>query len=125
MSRKILVVDDESHIRRLVETYLKRNGFEVVTASTGAEALCVMERVAPDAVVLDIVMPASIMDGLAVLKVIKDSPVHQGVPVIILTGQKCVTADKQRGMDAGAYAYLFKPFNPIELLVTVQEALSA
>lgn len=117
MSQKILVVDDEPHIVRLVQVNLEKAGYTVSTASNGREALDVVEEVQPDLVVLDVMMPE--MDGLEALKRLKENPVTSEIPVILLTA-KAQDADVFEGWKSGADLYLTKPFNPGELLLFVQ-----
>ena len=92
MAKKILVVDDERHIVRLVEVNLQRAGYDVVVAYDGVEALEVFAREKPDMVVLDVMMPR--MDGFEVLKKLQADPESRNVPVIMLTA-KGQEADRQ------------------------------
>lgn len=117
MAKKILVVDDERHIVRLVQVNLERAGYEVVTAYDGVEALEKMKTENPDMVVLDVMMPR--MDGFEVLKNLQADPRYQDVPVIMLTA-KAQDADIFKGWASGVSSYLTKPFNPRELLVFVE-----
>lgn len=117
MPKKILAVDDEKHIVRLVQINLQKEGYEVVTASNGREAL---ERVAsekPDLVVMDVMMPE--MDGFEALKKLKEDDATADIPVIMLTA-KAQDADVFRGWQSGADLYLTKPFNPLELITFVK-----
>lgn len=117
MPKKILAVDDERHIVRLVEVNLQRAGYEVVTASDGREALEKVKNEKPDLVVLDVMMPY--MDGFEVLKNLKGDPSTADIPVIMLTA-KAQDADVFRGWQSGVDCYLTKPFNPMELLTFVK-----
>jgi two-component system alkaline phosphatase synthesis response regulator PhoP/two-component system response regulator VicR len=117
MAKKILVVDDERHIVRLVEVNLARAGYEVVTAYDGVEALEKVEQEIPDMVVLDVMMPR--MDGFEVLKNLQADDKYRDIPVIMLTA-KAQDADIFKGWQSGVSSYLTKPFNPKELLVFVQ-----
>jgi DNA-binding response OmpR family regulator len=117
MAKKILAVDDEKHIVRLVQINLQKEGYEVVTASNGREAL---ERVAsdkPDLIIMDVMMPE--MDGFGALKILKADTATAGIPVIMLTA-KAQDADVFQGWKSGADLYLTKPFNPQELLTFVR-----
>lgn len=105
----ILVVDDEPPILRLVKAKLKVDGYEVLTASRGEEALRIVEDEMPDLVVLDVMMPE--MDGFETLRRIRQ---RSQVPVIMLTARGS-DADKLRGLQSGADDYVTKPFNPDEL----------
>jgi two-component system alkaline phosphatase synthesis response regulator PhoP/two-component system response regulator VicR len=117
MPKKILAVDDERHIVRLVEVNLARAGYQVVTAFDGREALQKVEAEKPDLVVLDVMMPY--MDGFEVLRNLKANPVTAEIPVIMLTA-KAQDADVFRGWQSGVDCYLTKPFNPMELLTFVK-----
>jgi two-component system, OmpR family, alkaline phosphatase synthesis response regulator PhoP len=117
MPKKILAVDDERHIVRLVEVNLARAGYQVVTAFDGREALQKVEAEKPDLVVLDVMMP--FMDGFEVLRNLKANPETAEIPVIMLTA-KAQDADVFRGWQSGVDCYLTKPFNPMELLTFVK-----
>jgi len=121
MDKHVLVVDDEAHIRRIVEINLKRLGCRVTLAADGVEAL---ERVAadrPDLVVLDVMMPR--MDGFETLRRLKGDPETSAIPVMMLTARS-QDQDLFEGQRAGAVLYLTKPFSPQALLEGVQQALS-
>jgi two-component system, OmpR family, alkaline phosphatase synthesis response regulator PhoP len=115
--KKILAVDDEKYIVRLVEVNLQRAGYQVVTAYDGREALAKVESEKPDLVVLDVMMP--FMDGFEVLRTLKADPKTKDIPVIMLTA-KAQDADVFRGWQSGVDCYLTKPFNPMELLTFVK-----
>ena len=122
MPKKILAVDDERHIVRLVQVNLEKHGYEVVTAYDGKEALAKVESEKPDLVVLDVMMP--FMDGIEVLQTLRKNPATRDLPVIMLTA-KAQDADVFRGWSSGADCYLTKPFNPMELLSFVKRILQA
>lgn len=106
---KILVVDDEASIRRILETRLSMMGYNVVTAADGEEAIIVFRRELPNLVILDVMMPK--LDGYGVCQEIrKDS----NVPIIMLTALGDV-ADRITGLELGADDYVIKPFSPKEL----------
>lgn len=117
MARKILVVDDERHIVRLVEVNLTRAGYDVLTAYDGVEALEVVQKDKPDMIVLDVMMPR--MDGFEVLRKLQADSETQNIPVIMLTA-KAQDADIFKGWSSGVSSYLTKPFNPRELLTFVE-----
>lgn len=117
MAKKILVVDDERHIVRLVEVNLTRAGYEIATAYDGIEALEKVKSEKPDMIVLDVMMPR--MDGFEVLKRLQADASTQDIPVIMLTA-KAQDADIFRGWSSGVSSYLTKPFNPRELLTFVE-----
>ncbi|HEY3398643.1 MAG TPA: response regulator [Armatimonadota bacterium] len=117
MPRKILVVDDERHIVRLVEVNLAKSGFTVITAFDGVEALEQVAKEKPDMVILDVMMPR--MDGFEVLKRLQADASTRDIPVIMLTA-KAQDADIFRGWSSGVSSYLTKPFNPRELITFVE-----
>jgi two-component system, OmpR family, alkaline phosphatase synthesis response regulator PhoP len=120
--KKILAVDDEPSIRRLVEVNLQRAGYAITTAPDGQEALNQIARERPDMVLLDVMMPR--MDGFELLRRLKADPATAGIPVLMLTA-KAQDADVFRGLQSGADFYLTKPFNPKELLMWVQRVFGA
>ncbi|NLH98603.1 MAG: response regulator [Chthonomonadales bacterium] len=122
MAKKILAVDDEKAIVRLVQVNLEREGYEVVTAYDGREALEKVASERPDLVVLDVMMPY--MDGFEVLQQLKKNPETRDIPVIMLTA-KAQDADVFRGWQSGVDCYLTKPFNPMELKQFVKRVFKA
>ena len=117
MPKKILAVDDERHIVRLVQINLQKEGYEVVTAGNGREALEKVKSEKPDLTVMDVMMPE--MDGFEALENLKADEVTAKIPVIMLTA-KAQDADVFSGWQKGADLYLTKPFNPSELLTFVK-----
>ena len=116
----VLVAEDDEDILLLVATRLTRDGFDVVTARTGAEALeLVLER-RPQVAVLDIGMPPP--DGLEVVRRIRADPLLNGTRLLLLTA-KAQESDVRRGIEAGADAYISKPFSPAELSARVRALL--
>jgi two-component system KDP operon response regulator KdpE len=113
----VLVADDEPRITKLVALALREDGFRVVTAGSGRDALAKAEQARPDIVLLDIVMPD--LDGFEVMRELQE---RRPVPVILLSA-KGSTADKARGLDLGADDYLAKPFHPDELTARVRAVL--
>jgi two-component system alkaline phosphatase synthesis response regulator PhoP len=118
--QKVLVVDDERHIVRLVQVTLEREGYEVVSAFDGKDALKKVASEKPDLIVLDVMMPR--MDGFEVLKHLRADPARY-TPVIMLTA-KAQDVDVFNGWRAGVDCYLTKPFNPQELLTFARRILS-
>jgi two-component system alkaline phosphatase synthesis response regulator PhoP/two-component system response regulator VicR len=117
MAKKILVVDDERHIVRLVQVNLERAGYTVVTAYDGREALQKVDAEHPDLIVLDVMMPY--MDGFETVKRLRANPATRDLPVIMLTA-KAQDQDVFQGYSHGVDIYLTKPFNPIELLTFIK-----
>jgi DNA-binding response OmpR family regulator len=118
----VLVVEDETDIRELIRLNLAMDGFEVLTAANGQEALDVVRGVRPDAIILDVMMPG--LDGWAVLARLKamDDTMAQ-VPVVMLTARSS-ELDRVRGGIEGAVRYLTKPFVPDELRDTIADVLA-
>ena len=114
---KILIADDEPHIRELVRLYLSREGYELEFASDGQEALEKAVMLQPDLVVLDLMMPK--LDGFEVTKGIRQD---SDVPILMLTVRR-EDAVKVAGFELGADDYLTKPFNPKELVARVKAIL--
>lgn len=114
---KLLLVDDDPHIRELVRVFLSKEGFEVLEAGDGVEALEVLESATPDLVILDIMMPN--MDGWQLARELRE---HYDFPVLMLTAVG-ETSNKIRGFELGADDYLVKPFEPLELVVRVKALL--
>lgn len=117
MTQKILVVDDEAEIVRLVRAYLERAGFAVVTASEGDEALAVFRHERPNLVVLDLNLPG--LDGLDVCRAMRRD---SDVPIIMLTARLEET-DRLIGLELGADDYVVKPFSPREIVARVRAVL--
>ncbi len=113
MGYKILIADDEAEIRNVLHLYLEIDGYEVVEAENGLEALEKMKREQPDLVILDIMMPG--LDGYRVLRNIRE---QNNIPVIMLSA-KDADADKILGLDLGADDYITKPFGPLEAVARV------
>lgn len=113
----VLVADDEVRITKLVSLALREQGFRVVTAGGGTEALQKAEEYRPDVVVLDIVMPD--LDGIEVMRELQE---RRPVPIILLTA-KGSTSDKAKGLDLGADDYIAKPFHPDELAARIRAVL--
>jgi two-component system alkaline phosphatase synthesis response regulator PhoP len=117
MSKKILVVDDELKMVKLVRTYLESAGFQVAVAHVGQKALAVFRHEQPDLVVLDLMLPH--IDGLDVARAIRRT---SDVPIIMLTA-RAEEADRLVGLELGADDYVVKPFSPRELVARVRAVL--
>ena len=119
----VLIVDDEQHIRLLIEQTLEEledDGVELLTASDGEEALDVVANHHPDLVFLDVMMPKR--NGFEVCRSIKDDPATAATTVVLLTA-KGQAYDREQGAAAGADEYLTKPFDPDDLLQRARVAL--
>ncbi len=117
MAKKILVVDDEPKIVRLVQAYLEKAGFQVIPAYRGQEALDLFKREEPALIVLDLMLPD--IDGMDVARKIRK---ESDVPIIMLTA-RTEEADRVAGLELGADDYVVKPFNPRELVARVRAVL--
>jgi DNA-binding response OmpR family regulator len=113
MSRKVLLCDDDPLLVDLVQYRLSSQGWEVVVARDGGEAMARLAEGAPDAIILDAMMP--VVDGYEVLRRLRESPATATTPVIMLTARKQET-DVLRALDLGASDYMVKPFIPQELV---------
>lgn len=122
MGKRILIVDDQSELRKLVRMTLESSDYELHEAGNGSRTLELLGVIKPHLVVLDIMMPGAV-DGLEVCETIKNNPELKRIKVVLLSanGQQ---ADLKRGRQAGAEAYLVKPFSPLELIETVDRLLA-
>ena len=121
-SLRILVVDDSSTIRRSAESMLTAEGYEVVTAENGFEALSKVARHNPDLIFVDIMMPR--LDGYQTCAIIKNNAEYRSTPVVMLTSKDGLF-DQARGRVVGSDLYLTKPFTKEELLAAVAQHASA
>ena len=117
MSKTIMVVDDEKRLVSLVESYLTQEGYRVVTAHNGKDALSVARREKPDLIVLDVMMPE--MDGYEFLR---KHRADNNTPIILLTA-RVDDEEKVIGLEVGADDYMTKPFRPRELVARVRAVL--
>ena len=117
MSKTIMVVDDEKRLVSLVESYLTQEGYRVVTANNGKEALPVASREKPDLIILDMMMPE--MDGYEFMRHHRK---EQDTPIILLTA-RVDDDEKVIGLEVGADDYMTKPFRPRELVARVRAVL--
>jgi len=123
MNRKILIVDDEAHLRMLIEQTLEDlqdEGVELLTAGNGEEALEKIKAEKPNLVFLDVMMPK--MSGFDVCHAVKNELGMKEVHIVLLTA-KGQEFDKQKGQEAGADLYMTKPFDPDALLAKAKEVL--
>jgi len=116
-SPTIMVVDDSKTIRRTAETLLQREGFSVVTAEDGFEALAKIAALKPDIIFVDIMMPR--LDGYQTCALIKNNPEFKNTPVIMLSSKDGLF-DKAKGRIVGSDQYVTKPFSKVEILEAVQ-----
>lgn len=114
---RILVIDDDENISKVIRLYLEKEGMEALLASNGKAGLEVFSKESPDLVLLDIMMPE--MDGIEVIKNIRK---ESAVPVIMLTA-KGDTFDKVLALELGADDYIVKPFEPKELIARIKAVI--
>jgi DNA-binding response OmpR family regulator len=116
--KKILIVDDEPNILMSLEFLMKKEGYEVFIARNGREAIDILNKEMPDALILDIMMPE--VDGLEVCELVKSNEETQHIKVIFLTA-KAKDSDIEKGYAAGADLYLNKPFATKELVKKINQ----
>jgi DNA-binding response OmpR family regulator len=116
--KKILVVDDEKHMVRLMEYNLKKQGYSVDTAFNGMDAMHKVEEKKPDLILLDIKMP--VMNGFEVCVKLKENPETRNIPIIIVS----VIADKEEIASLEVASHIAKPFDPVELVNEVKLAFA-
>ena len=120
MSYRVVAVDDNPVVTGLIAAVLGQAGYDVEVAPAGGEALVILQRNPPDLLLLDLEMPG--LDGLEVLRILRDEKVCQGVPVIMLTGESDVHY-VGRARELGAAGYLLKPFRAQDLTAKVRRVL--
>lgn len=122
MRKKILLVEDDAELVELVSFNLKKAGFAIGTATDGVEALKKARSVAPDLIVLDLMLPE--LDGFAVCEILRRNPLTASIPIIMVTALSSELA-RLAGLDSGANDYMIKPFSPKELVLRVERCLKA
>lgn len=121
MPATVLVVDDDPVILRLLEVNFDMEGYTVLSAADGAAALEVARESHPDVVVSDVMMPR--MSGIELVQALRADDRTSDIPILLLSA-KAQNADVKAGLDAGADAYLTKPFEPLELVERVAALLA-
>lgn len=120
MAKKVLIVDDEANIVAALDYLLRRSGYEVSVAATGDEALRQVEAIAPDLVLLDVMMPQK--SGYEVCRRIRERPEWSAVKIVMLSA-KGREAEVSKGMSLGADLYVTKPFSNAALVARIRELL--
>ncbi len=121
MGRRILIIDDEEDIRQVAGLSLETvAGWDVILANSGAQGIETAAREVPDAILLDVMMPA--MDGPTTFQHLRDNPVTASIPVLLLTA-KVQGSDQRRFAALGVAGILFKPFDPLTLSRQVADTL--
>lgn len=118
--RRVLVVDDEIHIVHVVAIKLRNNGYDVITANNGAEALELAQQENPDIIVTDYQMP--VMSGLELVKELRENEITKNTPVILLTARSFAISKEEQD-DLQISTCLSKPFSPRELLGDIEDIL--
>src|SRR6267378_1935087 len=116
MSAKILVVDDEEDMVQLVSYNLRVNGYEVLSANTGLEALAKARKSLPNLIILDLMLEG--MDGYSICEILRSQPATADLPIIMLTALSGQIA-RLNGLAVGANEFLTKPFSPQQLVLSV------
>lgn len=120
MNERILVAEDQPHIRALIQYKLRNSGYQVVAVEDGEAALKSARESKPDLILLDVMMP--LMTGFEVLAALKQSEETRQIPVLLVTAQSSET-EVLRGLELGADDYITKPFSPNELAARVKTVL--
>ena len=118
--RTILLVDDDPDIREIVRIVLEDQGTTIFEASNGVEGLQVAREKRPDLIILDWMMPG--MEGIDVARALRRDTETENIPIIMLTSRDADT-DFEQSRQVGVFAYLVKPFSPLQLVSTVESAL--
>ena len=113
MAKKILIVDDEPNLVKILESRLKSNGYDVISAIDGQQGLDRVRQDKPDLVILDLMLPK--LHGYEVCKQLRADSTHKDIPIVMLTASG-KAGDIQEGLNQGANAYIAKPFQPEALL---------
>jgi two-component system cell cycle response regulator DivK len=120
MTQRILVVEDQEDNRRILRDLLTSGGFALLEATTGEEGVLMAEKHRPDLILMDVQMP--VLDGYEATRRIKAQPELRHIPIVVVTSY-ALSGDDTKAREAGADAYVAKPFSPRELLATVRRFL--
>lgn len=120
MAKKILIVDDSASMRQMVSFTLKSNGYEVIEAVDGVDALAKAKATTVNMVITDLNMPK--MDGITLIKELRKNPSTKFVPIVMLTTES-QAEKKQEGKNAGASGWIVKPFQPDQLIGVVKKLI--
>ena len=119
-NKQLLLIDDDPNLILLVKDYLEFRGYQVTTAGNGREALDVLQALAPDMIICDVMMPE--MDGHTFVQHVRDNPETEWIPILFLSA-KGQSQDRVKGLNTGADVYMVKPFEPEELVAQVESSL--
>lgn len=117
MSKRILIVEDHADIRKLIRMTLEFESFEIHEAANADEGLKMVRQLKPDLLLLDVMMPGQ-LDGIDLCRIVKSDP-SLGRPQVVMLTARGQAKDIETGMNAGADAYLLKPFSPLKLIETI------
>ena len=117
MSKRILIVEDHADIRKLIRMTLEFESFEIHEAANADEGLKMVRQLKPDLLLLDVMMPSQ-LDGIDLCRIVKSDP-SLGRPQVVMLTARGQAKDIETGMNAGADAYLLKPFSPLKLIETI------
>ena len=120
MSKTIMTVDDSASMRQMISFTLEKEGYEVITAEDGVDAIKKLETSAVDMIITDLNMPR--MDGIELIKSVRTMNQYKFIPIIMLTTES-VDSKKQEGKSAGATGWIVKPFKPEQLIGVVKKVL--
>lgn len=121
--KRVLIVEDQTDIRKLIRMTLEFEAYDIHEASDGATGLSLARSERPDIMLLDVMMPGE-MDGLQVCQALKKDPATRDIKVVLLTARG-QARDREAGQLAGANEYLVKPFSPLQLIDTIESLLQA
>ncbi len=116
--KRVLIVEDQADIRKLIHMTLEFEAYEIHEAADGAQGLRLASALRPDLILLDVMMPGE-LDGLQVCQRIKQDPTLAGIKIVLLTARG-QARDREAGTKAGADDYLVKPFSPLQLIDTIE-----
>ena len=116
-SKSILIVEDHADIRKLIRMTLEFESFEIHEAANADEGLKMVRQLKPDLLLLDVMMPGQ-LDGIGLCRIVKSDP-SLGRPQVVMLTARGQAKDIEAGMNAGADAYLLKPFSPLKLIETI------
>jgi DNA-binding NarL/FixJ family response regulator len=119
-AKKLLLVDDDPNLVLLVKDYLELQGYEVMTAEHGRDALRILEKQIPNMIICDVMMPE--MDGYSFVKYVREDPRTNYIPVLFLSAKGQIQ-DRVTGLNTGADVYMVKPFEPDELIAQIEASL--
>jgi two-component system cell cycle response regulator DivK len=120
MTQRILVVEDQEDNRQILRDLLTKNGFEIVEAENGEQALLAVAKQRPDLILMDIQLP--LLDGYEATRRIKANPELRSIPIIVVTSY-ALSGDEAKAREAGCDAYVTKPYSPRQLLAKIREYL--